>query len=384
MDHTTRRRALKLTGIAMASTAGCLGGGGGGGGDFEPMDMTANQFENPSEVDYESQFNLWDWYTGTADWATGQLSSAFEGLNTVNHSGYSSASEWYGRLESGNHQMDVVGGKTEFTRNAIENEYLSPLPVSEMPNWEYVDDDAKDFFNEYLSDDEGNIYAVPQTRGMGPTLGYNADVFDEPPTSWDVLWDDEYEGRITMPNTALEVGMVGALYTDQDPFAPDDFDDIRAALVQQKPLNSTYWEEFSGAERMFTNKSVDVGAATRGLLSDARFSNDAPHIQYTVPDEGAFVFSNHYIVPADAPNPKISTLYANWMLEPSRIVHFFTEDGYSVPIKNLGDTLSNAGVSEEQVEWFTPPSDATIRTIPPLDDSTIEEYDRVFSEVQAA
>jgi spermidine/putrescine transport system substrate-binding protein len=384
MDSTTRRRMLKLSGVALASTAGCVGGGGGGGGDFEPMDLTANEFQNPSEVDYESQFNLWDWYTGTAAWATEQLPNAFENLNTVNNSGYSSASEWYGRLESGNHQMDIVGGKTEFTRNAIDNDYLAPLPVSEMPNWEHVTDDAKDFFNEYLSDDEGNIYAVPQTQGMGPTIGYNSDVFDEPPTSWDVLWDDEYEGRITMPNTALEVGMVGALYTGQDPFDPDDFDDIREALVQQKPLNSTYWEEFSGAERMFTNKSVDLGACTRGLLYDARFSNDAPHIEYTVPEEGAFVFSNHYIVPSDAPHPKISTLYANWMMEPSRIVHFFTEDGYSVPIKNLDEALQNAGVSEEQAAWFAPPSDANIRTIPPLDDSVIEEYDNVFSEVQAA
>jgi spermidine/putrescine transport system substrate-binding protein len=380
-----RRRLLELSGIALASTAGCVGGGSGGGsGDFEPMDMTANQFQNPSEVNYESEFNLWDWYNGAAAWAVEELPNSFGNLESVNHSSYSAASEWYGRLESGSHQMDIVGGKTEFTRNAIDNDYLAPLPVSEMPNWEHVDDDTKDFFNEYLSDNEGNVYAVPQTRGMGPTIGYNSDVFDEPPSSWDVLWDDEYEGRITMPNTALEVGMIGALYTGQDPFDPDDYDDIAEALIQQKPLNSTYWEEFAGAERMFTNKSVDLGACTRGLLFDARFSNDAPHIEYTVPDEGAFVFSNHYIVPSDAPHPQISTLYANWMMEPSRIVNFFTEDGYSVPITNLNDALSNAGVTDEQAEWFAPSSDATILTIPPLDDTVIEEYDSVFSEVQAA
>lgn len=384
MDNTKRRKVLQLSGLALASTAGCLGGGGGGSSDFEPMDMSRSDFENPSEVGYEDTFNLWDWYTGTAGWASEELPNDFGDLETVNHSGYSSASEWYGRLESGNHQMDVVGGKTEFTRNAIDNDYLSPLPVSEMPNWEHVDDTAKEFFSDYLSDDDGNIYAVPQTIGMGPTIGYNGDVFDEPPTSWDVLWDDEYEGRITMPNTALEVGMIGALYTGQDPFDPSDFEDIREALTQQKPLNNTYWQEFSGAERMFTNKSVDVGAGTRGLLFDARFDNDAPHIQYTVPEEGAFVFSNHYIQPKDAPHPKISTQYMNWMLEPSHIIHFFTEDGYSVPIKNLDEAMDNAGVTDEQVAWFTPPSDATIHTIPPLDDSVIEEYDRVFSEMKSA
>lgn len=384
MDNTSRRQVLKVSGIALASTAGCLGGGGGGSSDFDPMDMTESDFQNPSELGYENQFNLWDWYTGTAAWATEEFPNSFGDLETINHSGYSGASEWYGRLESGNHQMDIIGGKTEFTRNAIDNDYLSPLPVSEMPNWQHVDDDAKDFFSEHLSDDDGNIYAVPQTIGMGPTIGYNSDVFDEPPTSWDILWDDEYEGRMTMPNSALETGMIAALYTGQDPFDPSDFDDIEEALIQQKPLNNTYWAEFADAERMFTNKTVDLGAGTRGLMFDARFSNDAPHIQYTVPEEGAFVFSNHYIQPKDAPHPKISTLYANWMMEPSRIIHFFTEDGYAVPIKNLGDAMNNAGVTQEQVDWFTPPSDATIHTIPPLDSAVIEEYNSVFSAVQSA
>lgn len=280
--------------------------------------------------------------------------------------------------------MDIIGGKTEFTRNAIDNDYLSPLPVTEMPNWQYIDDSAKQFFNDHLSDEEGNIYAVPQTIGMGPTIGYNGDAIDEPPTSWDVLWDDAYEGRMMMPNAGLEVGMIGALYTGQDPFNPDDFDDILEALIQQKPLNKTYWQDFTDAERAFTNKSVDVGAGTRGLMADARFTNDAPHIQYTVPDEGAFVFSNHYIQPKNAPHPKISTLYANWMMKPSRNIHFYTDDGYAVPLKNLDEAMNGAGVSQERVEWFQPPDDATIRTIPPLDDAVIEEYDRVFTDLKAA
>jgi spermidine/putrescine transport system substrate-binding protein len=284
IENISRRTLLKTSSLALASAAaGCVGGDTSGGGDFKPMNMTRDQFQTPSNVDYENQFNLWNWYTGFSKWVVKEIPNHFKKLDKVNHSGYASASEWYGRLTTGNHQMDNVSGKTVYTKQAMNNDYLSPLPVSEMPKWEeYINQHTKKFLQQYLSDEEGRIYAIPETEGMGPTLGYNADEFDEPPNSWDILWNEEYKGRITLPNTALECGFIGALHTGQDPFDPDDFKEIKEALIQQKPLNKTYWNEFSQAERMFSNKTVDVGACTRGALFDARFDNNAPHIQFTV------------------------------------------------------------------------------------------------------
>lgn len=382
--NISRRSVLKMSGLAVASSiAGCVGGIGGSGEDFNPMDMTSEQFKNPSNVDYESQFNMWNWYDGFADYTKNKLPKDYSNLEQVTTSGYSSPTQWMSKLQSGNHDMDNIGGTTQYTKPAIDSNLLSPIPVEEMPNWQHIPDWYKTKYEKYFSKD-GEMYAVPESRGINPILAYNSDEFDEPPKSWDILWDEEYKGKLTIQNDPINACELAALYLGQDPYNPSDFKEIKEALIQQKPLMKTYWEDYTTGMRLFVNESCVAGTLTAGRVVDARFNNNAPHVDYTVPKEGAPVFSDHYILPKEAPHPKISTLFMNWAMAPENAIRLFLTMGYLPPLKNAEEQMKKAGVSQEKIDFVTWPDDWNIKFSPPVSDEVRNRYSQIWTEVKAA
>jgi spermidine/putrescine transport system substrate-binding protein len=386
-----RRTVLKTSGLALASAsaAGCLGGvggGGGGGSSIEsPMDITEEQFNSPES--YEDTFNNWNWYDGYAAYAQEQMPKDFEDLETVNVSGYASPTEWFSKIQSGNHDIDNIGGTANFTYRSIQNDLLQPIPLDRMPNvQENVPDQYLSVVEEWFTDDDGNQYALPQSRGVNPALGYNQNVFDEPPSSWDVLWDDEYEGQIIIqdrPNVAVQIA---ARYTGQDWRNPDDFDDIKEALLQQKPLVRTYWSEYSSAMQQFINESAVVGTQTMGRLYSAKFQNDAPYVNWTVPEEGSTFFADQFIIPTNAPHPAISTYYVNWSAHPDNAIKLFTSMGYLPAIGGVDSRLESEGISQEKrdfVNWQQKGGEK-LDFLAPLDDEVREQYSQIWTEVKAA
>ncbi|PSQ13116.1 spermidine/putrescine ABC transporter substrate-binding protein [Halobacteriales archaeon QS_5_70_15] len=388
-----RRTILRTSGLALASAplAGCVGGigggsGGGGGSDLEePMDLTEEDFDDPTG--YENTFNNWNWYDGFASYAQEQLPKDFEDLDTVNVSGYASPTEWYSKIQAGNHDIDNIGGTANFTYRSIQNDLLQAVPLDRMPNvQENVPDQYMSFVEEWFTDDEGNQYALPQSRGVNPALGYSQNVFDEPPSSWDVLWDDEYEGQIIIqdrPNVAVQIA---ARYTGQDWRDPDDFEDIKEALLQQKPLVKTYWTEYSSAMQQFINESAVVGTQTMGRLYSARFQNDAPHVNWTVPDEGSTFFADQFIIPTNAPHPIISAYYMNWAAAKGNAIKLFTTMGYLPAIGGVDSQLEKEGVSQEKrdfVNWQQKGGER-LDFLAPLDDEVRERYSEIWTEVKAA
>ena len=385
-----RRTVLKTSGLALASAsaAGCLGGvgGGGGGSSIEsPMDITEEQFNSPEN--YEDTFNNWNWYDGYAAYAQEQMPQDFEDLETVNVSGYASPTEWYSKIQAGNHDIDNIGGTANFTYRSIQNDLLQPIPLDRMPNvQENVPDQYMSVVDEWFTDEDGNQYALPQARGINPALGYNENVFDEPPDSWDVLWDDEYEGQIIIqdrPNVAVQIA---ARYTGQDWRNPSDFQDIKEALLQQKPLVRTYWTEYSSAMQQFINESAVVGTQTMGRLYSAKFQNDAPYVNWTVPEEGSTFFADQFIIPTNAPHPAISTYYVNWSANPENAIKLFTSMGYLPAISGVDSRLESEGISQEKrdfVNWQAKGGDA-LDFLAPLDDDVRERYSQIWTEVKAA
>jgi spermidine/putrescine transport system substrate-binding protein len=389
-ENIDRRTVLKTSGLALASAsaAGCLGGvgGGGGGSSIEsPMDITEEQFNSPEN--YEDTFNNWNWYDGYAAYAQEQMPQDFEDLETVNVSGYASPTEWYSKIQAGNHDIDNIGGTANFTYRSIQNDLLQPIPLDRMPNVrENVPDQYMSVVDEWFTDEDGNQYALPQSRGVNPALGYNQNVFDEPPSSWDVLWDDEYEGEIIIqdrPNVAVQIA---ARYTGQDWRNPSDFADIKEALLQQKPLVRTYWTEYSSAMQQFINESAVVGTQTMGRLYSAKFQNDAPYVNWTVPEEGSTFFADQFIIPTNAPHPAISTYYVNWSAHPENAIKLFTSMGYLPAIGGVDDRLESEGISQEKrdfVNWQQKGGER-LDFLAPLDDEVRERYSQIWTEVKAA
>lgn len=379
-DMLSRRAVLKASGIGVASSvAGCLGGGGGGS-SVKPIDIT----EFPVS-DVEETFNLWNWYDGFAQYTQEQMPKEYSNLSTVNVSGYAASSEWYSKLQAGQHSIDNVASTTQFTSQAMDNDLSEPLPIDSMPNWEHALETTRQNMKDWYTDDDGNVHAVPHVIGLWPALGYNADYFDNEPMSWDVLWDSELKGKITMQDQAIVSGFVAARYTGQEFANPSDFADIKEALLQQKELVKTYWKEYEVGMRMFMNKDVHAGTHTMGRLYNANFLQDAKHVQYSIPKEGALYFVDNLMIPKDAPHPRVATAYCNWSLDPAIAVNMFTSMGY-LPAVDIKEQLQQADLPQGAASYVSWSKDQRDRLIPwePLSADVREQYNQIWTEVKAA
>ncbi|MFB6125347.1 MAG: PotD/PotF family extracellular solute-binding protein [Halanaeroarchaeum sp.] len=362
----SRRSILKTTGLAAAtSIAGCLGGGGGG---ESPAPNSVTEWP-PQNV--EGELNVWNWYDDWASWAKG----AFRDANDVNvtTSGYSSPQQWYTKLQSGNTEIDNIAAQSNWAERSIENDFLHELPVDVMPSWENVTDRLKEV-SAYQKD--GNVYGIPEDQILY-SLTYSDETFDSAPSSWGVLWDDQYEGELMMWDNSTVSCQIAALYTGQDPMQPDDYDAIEAALKQQKPLLKTYWGDYEQAMQLFVNGDVVAGPLTMGRTYMARFKENSP-INYTVPKEGAMFTSDMFVIPKGAPHTMASLLFTNWATQPENAAKLFTTMGYK-PAVDIGDQLS-----QEETEFVNWPDSWTLHFQETLADDVRQQYDDIWNAVKAA
>lgn len=385
---TNRRTVLKASGTALAAgLAGCstIGGSGGGGGGTTPQRPADVTSFPPSE--YESQLNIWNWYNGFAEYAQEELPNSFEELETVTTSSYSSATEPYNQVQSGSHEIDNISMSTSVAAEAFNNDDLEPLPVDSMPNYSNLTESARQNARDHFSDSDGNIYAIPETFGMWPALGYSSNEFDSPPDSWDVMWDSEYEGRIALQDNAIKTGYIGAKYTGQDWRDPDDFEDIREALIQQKELNRTYWQSFQQGMQLFINESVVLGTHTMARLFFAHYEEGATHVEYAVPQEGALTYHDFLVIPKGAPNPVISTAFLNWSLQTEHAKQHYKQEGYLAPVNDIFTTLQNDGTLTEESSEFLQWSDEQRERLEfhaPLDPEVRQNYVDMWNAVKSA
>lgn len=114
--------------------------------------------------------------------------------------------ELYSLLQSGGVNYDVIVPSDYMISQLLEEDMLQELDYSKIPNFEKIDARFKN-----LSYDPENLYTVPYTWG---TLGiiYNTTMVDEPITSWDVMFSDQYKGNVMLIDNSRDAfGM--ALYS---------------------------------------------------------------------------------------------------------------------------------------------------------------------------
>ncbi|XVH33119.1 ABC transporter substrate-binding protein (plasmid) [Haloferacaceae archaeon DSL9] len=384
IDNIGRRTLLKAAGAAgsVSAFAGCIGGDDGESENINLMDIE----EIPTD-EYENELNVWNWYVQWVEWGTEQFEQEYPDIETTTQ-GYSQPTQWFSQLQSGSHDIDHIGTTPEWTKRAADAGFLAEIPYDRIPNWETLDDRFTEPILEHLSGDNGGVYAIPHSMSVFPSLVYNNEYFDEPPNSWDILWDDEFENEMAiMAHYSAAPVQLGALYTGQDPNDPEDYDEIREVLINQKELLTTYGTEHESHMQAFINEEIILGTHTSGRINIARHSHDADHISWTVPEEGSVFGIDLLIIPDDAPNPRSTMNFLNFMLSEDSFREFVSIMNYKPPINDLEGVLSQDDrISDElldDINWGDELFENVVFSRP-LTDEVQERFDEVWTEVQAA
>jgi len=326
MANLTRRKALTAAGTTAATAiAGCLAGG-------SSQNLVELEEWPPSRQADELEFWTWQRYWGDQALAF-KHSEDLEELDRIVVPAYQQIE----RLRDGE-SPDVVHILSRQFSNAMEEDLLQPLPTDVMPAWPPDNELRTQDLSFYERD--GQYYGYPQTPvAMG--LAFHHDVMDEA-TSWSVLWDEEYAGRIAMPADPVLLGQIGALYTGQDPFDPEDPDAIREALLEQEPLVDEYWEFWLHAWRKFGRDGLDAGVLPHPQM--CLCSQDYTPVKYGHPE--ALVYAQSTLaIPADTENPYLAAEFTNY----AGTLKVGTEMGWNADEWNL---LGDRPVSDTALDSY--------------------------------
>lgn len=324
MVHLTRRTALKTAAAsAAASVAGCLAMG-------SQRDLSAVE-EWPPERN-ATEIELWTWQRYWGDQAM-----AFEHAEDLEKFDRQVVPSFRQepRLRDGE-SPDVVHLYSRQFANAMEAGLLQPLPTDVMPSWPPDVPLREQELLFYRRD--GEYHGYPQVP-VAMSLAYHFEMLSGAP-SWSLLWDEAYAGRIAMPADPVLLGQIGALYTGQDPFDPEDPDAIREALLEQESLVDHYWTYWLDSWRKFGSDEIAVGVLPQPRM--CLCSQDYTPIRYGNPG-GRIYAQSTLAVPADAENPYLAAEFVDWAAD----LKVGTETGWNADEWDLhGDRPVSSGARE--------------------------------------
>jgi putative spermidine/putrescine transport system substrate-binding protein len=219
----------------------------------------------------------------------------------------------------GGNQYDVVSASGDATLRLIYGHNVQPVNMALIPAW-------KNFIPQLQSPDfntvKGVHYGVSYEWGPN-TLLYNTKLVTPAPTSWSVIYDKTYAGKITVPDNPIQIADA-ALYlsahdkslgiTDPYELTQPQMDAVVALLKQQRLGIKKYWALASDEISLFTNGDAVVGASWP-YQTNTLIAAKVPVLD-TLPKEGVTGWADTWMISAKTPHPNCAYEWINWVTTP--------------------------------------------------------------------
>lgn len=290
---------------------------------WAPVSVTAFADEevfSQEQIDYYASLglqgttvNVYNWGEYISDGAEGSMDvvSEFERLTgaTVNYTNFESNENMYSKLAGGGVSYDVIVPSDYMIERLIDEDMLLEIDWNNVPNRALIADEFQNLFF-----DAEQKYSLCYNVGT-TALIYNTTLVDEAPTSWSVLWDEQYKGKVLMFNNSRDAFAIAQALLRQDFNTANESDWNAAAelLAEQRDKVSPVYvmdEVFNLME------SGEYAFATYYAGDYVLMNENNPDLAYAFPEEGVNIFYDAFCIPKCAQNKKGAEAFINFMHEP--------------------------------------------------------------------
>lgn len=277
---------------------------------------------------------IWEGYSDES-WA-----APFEEANdaTVEATFAGTGDEMFAAMQgSGGSTYDLVSASSDLPRRLYDADLLMEIDPSKLSNFDSL---YPQFQKPPYITFEDKLYGV--NFAWGPTLLlYNPDEVATEPTSWNVLLDEQYSGKIATWNYPLQIGQY-ALLLDPKPENPFELSDeqlaqVKDILVKQRPLIRKYWDLGGEVAELYLNGEVVVSDGWPYITQQIKGSEGA--IVQTTPEEGVTGWSDSWCISKNAANPELALKWADWMIGPEAQKGITEVMNYSITNKTVIEAL---------------------------------------------
>ncbi len=248
----------------------------------------------------------------------------------VNYTTFESNENMYSKLSGGGVSYDVIIPSDYMVERLISEDMLLPLDYSNIPNYDkYFDNDKYGHLVENGISDYAVIYNVGTT-----ILIYNTKYVKEAPTSWKVLWDEQYKGKVLMFNNPRDAFAIAQFSLGQsiNTTKKEDWDAAAALLLEQRQKVKP---EYVMDEVFIKMESGEYAFATYYAGDYELMMENNPDLSFAFPEEGVNTFYDAMCIPSASQNKKGAEAFINFMLEPEIALANAEYIYYATPNKSV-------------------------------------------------
>lgn len=272
--------------------------------------------------------NVYNWGLYISDGSNGYIDVNAEftrrtGIK-VNYSTYDSNEALYSKLKTGGASYDVIIPSDYMVGKLIEEGLLQKLDFGNIPNYANIDGEFKD-----RPFDPANEYSVPYSWGCVGLI-YNTKHVTETVTSWDLLWNSEYSGKILMFDNSRDAFAIAQLLLgiDVNTTSDQELEAASAKLSEQKELVQSYV-----MDQVFSQMETEEAWIAPYYAGDfLTMQAENENLAFCFPEEGFNLFIDTICIPAGAQNKTAAEQYINFLCDPEISGQNMEYLGYSTPI----------------------------------------------------
>lgn len=284
----------------------------------------------------------------------------------------------YPKIEAGASQYDLICPSDYMIDKMIQNGLLAELNFDNIPNAkQYIGDEYYEQSKEF---DPENKYSIPYCWGTVGIL-YNKTMVSEPITSWDVLWDSQYENNILMQDSVRDAFMV-ALKRNGNSMNSTDAAELTAAkdaLIEQKPLVQAYVID-QVRDKMIGNEAA-IGVIYSGEAIYTQREN--PDLVYVIPEEGTNLWIDSWVMLKDAPNKENAEKFLDFLCRPEIALMNFEYITYSTPNTGAREMIEDEAIKNSPIAFPDLSQYNNIETFQYLGEDFDEKLNELWKQVKS-
>lgn len=244
---------------------------------------------------------------------------AFEEQNhcKVSASYMGSSDELVAKLRGGSAgNYDIISPSSDVATSIATSALAAPLDLSKLPSYSQL---SPTLTSLPLVRSNNQIYGVPFMWGPNPLL-YDTTVFPQPPTSWSVLWDSKYRGKISAWDDLSTLYMAAQLlgYDKPDPshlynLTDAELDAVKNKLLELKPNIRKMWSTGGELTNLFQNHEI-VAAMGWPLMTNQLHKINFP-VGEIIPKENTTGWIDHLMITAGSENQDLAYKFLEYMIE---------------------------------------------------------------------
>ena len=204
----------------------------------------------------------------------------------------------------------VITNGIQFTQ-LTQLGYIAPLDHSRLRNYAKYADAA--YKREAF--DPGNVYSLPWATGM-TGIAYNPKYVKEDVTSFSVLFDPKYKGKVGMMSDTQEIGNLGMLATGVNPerSTPADWEKAAAKLKEQRDAGIVRKYYDQGYIDPLTRGDIWLTMAWSGDIYQKNL--EGANLEFVIPQEGGTIWTDNMMIPKTAANPVDALMLMDFFFDP--------------------------------------------------------------------